>query len=48
MRVSDYSFRELDKRWVGIEGKKYCKKIGKKLRIKNLARPVLLWIFLYR
>ena len=40
MRVSDYSFRELDKRWVGIENKKFCKKIGKKLRLKNLVRPV--------
>jgi hypothetical protein len=40
MRVSDYSFRELDKRWVGIENKKFCKKIGKKLGLKNLARPV--------
>ena len=25
---------------VGIENKKFCKKIGKKLRLKNLARPV--------
>ena len=46
MRVSDYSFRELDKRWVGIEGKKYCKKIGKKLRIKNLARPVFGYFYI--
>lgn len=46
MRVCDYSFRDLDKRWVGIESKKYCKKIGKKLRLKGLARPVFGYFYI--
>ncbi len=46
MRVSDYSFRELDKRWIGIEGKKYCKKIGKKLKIKGLVRPIFGYFYI--
>ena len=46
MKVCDYSFRDLDKRWVGIENKKFCKKIGKKLRLKNLARPVFGYFYI--
>lgn len=46
MRVCDYSFRDLDKRWVGIENKKCCKKIGKKLRLKNLACPVFGYFYI--
>lgn len=46
MRVCDYSFRDLDKRWVGIESKKYCKKIGKKLRLKGLLCPVFGYFYI--
>ena len=46
MKVCDYSFRDLDKRWVGIESKKFCKKIGKKLRIKGLVPPIFGYFYI--
>ncbi len=40
MRVCDYSFRELDRKWVGITDNKMCKKIAKKIKQKKLICPI--------
>lgn len=40
MKVCDFSFRELDRKWVGIENKKFCKKIAKKIKMKKLKCPI--------
>lgn len=46
MKVCEYSFRELDKRWVGIESKKECKKIMKKLKLKKLQSPIFGYFYI--
>jgi len=46
VKVCDYSFRELDRKWVGIENKKYCKKIAKKMKIKGLIAPIFGYFYI--
>ena len=42
MKISEINFRDVDHKWIGIENKKNCKKIAKKLKIKELIAPARL------
>ena len=46
MRIRGELFRDFDRRWVGIENKKICKKIAKKLKRKHLISPIFGYIFI--
>ncbi len=46
MKVKDYSFRELDRKWVGFENKKACKKIAKKVKMRKLQSPIFGYFYI--
>lgn len=46
MRVCDYSFRDLDRKWIGIENKKFCKKIAKKIKMRKLLCPIFGYFYI--
>ena len=46
MRVCDVSFRDLDRKWIGIENKKFCKKIAKKIKMKALKCPIFGYFYI--
>lgn len=46
MKVDGHLFREFDRKWVGIENKKSCRKIAKKLKRKDLISPIFGYIYI--
>ena len=46
MKVCEFSFRELDRKWVGIESKKFCKKIAKKIKMRKLLCPIFGYFYI--
>lgn len=46
MKIKDYSFRELDRKWVGFENKKACKKIAKKVKMRKLQSPIFGYFYI--
>ncbi|MBR4261743.1 MAG: hypothetical protein IKQ35_00070 [Bacilli bacterium] len=46
MKVNGELFRDFDRRWVGIENRKSCKKIAKKLKRKELISPIFGYLFI--
>lgn len=46
MKVCEFSFRELDRKWVGIENKKFCKKIAKKIKMRKLVCPIFGYFYI--
>lgn len=48
MRVNDFTFRDLDRKWVGFENKKECKKIAKKIKKKSLLWPIFGYFYIDR
>ena len=46
MKVCEFSFRELDRKWVGIENKKFCKKIAKKIKMRKLICPIFGYFYI--
>ena len=46
MKVCDFSFRDLDRRWIGIENKKFCKKLAKKIKMRKLLRPIFGYFYI--
>ncbi len=46
MKVCDFSFRELDRKWVGFENRKACKKIAKKIKMKKLQCPIFGYFYI--
>ena len=46
MKVYDYSFRELDRKWAGIVSEKACKKIAKKIKKKYLQSPIFGYFYI--
>lgn len=46
MKVCEFSFRDLDKKWIGIESKKYCKKIAKKIKMRKLLCPIFGYFYI--
>lgn len=46
MKVCEFSFRELDRKWIGIESKKFCKKLAKKIKMRKLARPIFGYFYI--
>lgn len=46
MKINGVLFRDFDRRWVGIENKKNCKKIAKKLKRKKLISPIFGYFFI--
>lgn len=48
MKVCEFSFRELDKKWIGIEDRKSCKKLAKKIKMKKLLCPIFGYFYIDR
>jgi len=46
MKVCEYSFRDLDREWVGIDDKKICKKIGRKIKMRKLQIPIFGYFYI--
>ena len=46
MKVCEFSFRELDRKWIGIESKKFCKKIAKKIKMRKLVCPIFGYFYI--
>lgn len=46
MKVCEFSFRDLDRKWIGIESKKYCKKIAKKIKMRKLLCPIFGYFYI--
>ena len=46
MKVCEFSFRELDRKWIGIENKKFCKKIAKKIKMRKLVCPIFGYFYI--
>lgn len=46
MKVCDFSFRDLDRRWIGIENKKFCKKLAKKIKMRKLLHPIFGYFYI--
>lgn len=46
MKINGELFRDFDRKWVGIENKKSCKKIAKKLKRKRLISPIFGYLFI--
>lgn len=46
MKVCEFSFRELDRKWIGIESKKFCKKLAKKIKMKKLLCPIFGYFYI--
>lgn len=46
MLVSNYNFRELDRKWVLITRKRYIKKIVRKLKIKKTLDPIIAYFYI--
>lgn len=46
MKVCEFSFRELDRKWIGIESKKFCKKLAKKIKMRKLLRPIFGYFYI--
>lgn len=46
MLVSNFSFRELDKKWVLITKKKWIKKLVRKLKIKKTLDPIIAYFYI--
>ena len=46
MKVSDLSFRDLDRKWVAFENKKACRKIAKKIKAKKLQAPIFGYFYI--
>jgi len=48
VKVCEFSFRELDKKWIGIEDRKSCKKLAKKIKMKKLLCPIFGYFYIDR
>ena len=46
MKVCDFSFRDLDRKWIGIENKKFCKKLAKKIKMRKLLCPIFGYFYI--
>ena len=46
MKGCEFSFRELDRKWIGIENKKFCKKIAKKIKMRKLVCPIFGYFYI--
>ncbi|MBQ7104332.1 MAG: hypothetical protein IJN90_00560 [Bacilli bacterium] len=46
MKVCEFSFRDLDRKWIGIESKKYCKKLAKKIKMRKLLCPIFGYFYI--